>query len=273
MANRLFAANLPELKWLQFEAEGFSQPVPGVVYRADHPPCYGVPLGGISTGCIDVDPRGVFGFSTLFNPSSRHAEYDQDRMARKLPTVEPIIGLAVGEKTWVLAKQEMISGGELPWCTEPQGSVNFIATRGGLAKTQVVSCPNVEGVQTPKEIYYWGHYPVVDMEFEMDAPISVGLRAWSPFIPGDAAASNITAAMFEVHLRNTSGKVQEGTIVFNFGGPDTQEARGTEFTRQLVKEDFEGVLVTSTGGVSYTLGVIGEEQVRFGTGFKNAPAA
>ena len=104
MAKRLFAANLPELEWLQFEAEGFSQPVPGVVYHADHPPCCGVPLGGISTGCIDVDPRGVFGFSTLFNPSSRHAEYDQDRMARKLPTVEPILGLAVGEKTWVLAK-------------------------------------------------------------------------------------------------------------------------------------------------------------------------
>ena len=45
--------------WRQFRASGFSNPVCGVVYRSDAVPCCGVPLGGIGTGCIDPDPRGV----------------------------------------------------------------------------------------------------------------------------------------------------------------------------------------------------------------------
>ena len=156
MANRLFAANLPELKWLQFEAEGFSQPVPGVVYRADHPPCYGVPLGGIKHRLYRRGSPGRFWLQYLFNPS--FAATQSMTKTAWLASCRPSnrsLDLRWREDV-VLAKQEMISGGELPWCTEPQGSVNFIATRGGLAKTQVVSCPNVEGVQTPKEIYYWG---------------------------------------------------------------------------------------------------------------------
>lgn len=268
MATKLFPASLSELQWHQFDAEGFSRAVSGVIYRANQPPCCGMPLGGISTGCIDVDPRGVFGFSTLFNPSGRHAVSDH-LMPRKLPTIQPILGLAVGEKTWVLATREMIGGGDLPWCTEPQ----MLEVRGKAAETQMVSCPKVEGVQAARDIHYWGHYPVADMEFETDAPVSVGLHAWSPLIPGDAAASNTPAAVFEVHLRNGSAAAQEGAIAFNFAGPDAQEARGTEFTRQRIEEDFAGVQVSSTGGVSYILGVIGEEKVRFGAGFKDAPAA
>jgi uncharacterized protein (DUF608 family) len=148
----------------------------------------------------------------------------------------------------------------------------MLEVRGKEVKIDTVCCPDLEGVQPATQIHYWGHYPVADMEFETDAPVSVGLRAWSPFIPGDAAVSNTPAAVFEAHLRNGSDAAQEGTIVFNFNGPDTQEARGTEFTRQRVKEDFEGVLVSSTGGVSYLLGVIGEEKVRFGAGFEKNPS-
>ena len=38
---------------------GSSEPVDGVVYRTEAPPCCGVPLGGVGTGCIDLDARGV----------------------------------------------------------------------------------------------------------------------------------------------------------------------------------------------------------------------
>ena len=68
----LFPRDLPPLEWVEFSAAGFAQPVSGVIYRTDKPPCCGVSLGGISTGCLDIDARGVYGFSSLFNPGSSH---------------------------------------------------------------------------------------------------------------------------------------------------------------------------------------------------------
>ena len=269
MPEKLFPSDLPALEWVQFEAARFSEPVAGVIYRTDQPPCCGVPLGGISTGCVDVDARGVYGFTSIFNPGSPHPVKDDWRMPRKLPTCQPILGLAIGGKTWVLAAREIVAGGDVPWCTEPQ----MLEVEGEQVETDTVACPGLEGVQAADEIHYWGHYPVADLEFETSAPIPVGLRAWAPFIPGDVAASNIPAAVFEVHLRNTLDRPQRGTVAFNFPGPDTQEARAAEFTRQLVDEDVCGTLVSSAGGVSYVLGVIGDDKARFGAGLNGSPTA
>ena len=108
---------------------------------------------------------------------------------------------------------------------------------------------------------------------KLDAPVSVGLRAWSPFIPGDTAASNIPATVFEVHLRNTSEAAQKGTLAFNFPGPDAQEALSTEFTRQEINEDFRGVFVASQGGVNYLLGVMGPDNLRLGAGLNSNATA
>lgn len=273
----LFPTNLPELQWVQFPAAGFSKPICGVIYRTGKAPCCGVGLGGISTGCLDIDAHGVYGFSSLFNPYSAISDWvkytrnkevarlkaeSPNLMPRKMPRPEPILALAVGGATWALASQEFIEGGEIPWCTEP----NDFFCREEKPKQDFVLCPAIEGVRPAKEIHYWGHYPVLDIEYETDAPVSVGMRAWAPFIPGDAAASNIPAILFEVHVRNTSAEQRSGTIAFNFPGPDTQEAMATEFTRRLIKEDFYGLEVRSLGGVGYILGVISEEKVRFGGG-------
>jgi uncharacterized protein (DUF608 family) len=52
-------------------------------------------------------------------------------------------------------------------------------------------------------ISYWGHYPVADLVAEFDElPLRLGLRAFSPFIVGDSASSNIPAALFEIELTN-----------------------------------------------------------------------
>lgn len=53
------------------------------------------------------------------------------------------------------------------------------------------------------EIAYWGHYPVADMAARFrEVPLRAGIRAFAPFIPGDAADSNIPAALFEIRLHN-----------------------------------------------------------------------
>ena len=53
------------------------------------------------------------------------------------------------------------------------------------------------------EIAYWGHYPFADLVAQFsEAPLTVGLRAFSPLIVGDAASSNIPAVLFELALSN-----------------------------------------------------------------------
>lgn len=156
--DRLFAIDQPQLEWVQFEAEGFDSLVCGVVYRASQPPCCGVPLGGISTGCIDVDARGVYGFDSIFYPCSVHPVHEHWRIPRKLPACQPILGLAIGDQAWVLAAREAISGDPIPWCTEPQ----MLEVRGKEAQAAMVACPEISGVRPAAEIHYWGHYPVAD---------------------------------------------------------------------------------------------------------------
>ena len=96
---KLFPTDLPELQWQEFRAAGFEQPVAGVIFHPSQPPCCGVPLGGISTGCIDLDVKGVYGFSSVFNGWSHWPHeigVEASRMARKPPTLQPLLGLGGG---------------------------------------------------------------------------------------------------------------------------------------------------------------------------------
>src|SRR5208283_3062571 len=52
---KLFPSDVPAGEWLRFAAEGFSQPACGVIYRSENAVPHGMPLGGISTGFLDVD--------------------------------------------------------------------------------------------------------------------------------------------------------------------------------------------------------------------------
>ena len=86
-------------------------------------------------------------------------------------------------------------------------------TRWGTGSNQ----PAVE------ELHYWGHYPVVDIEYDLrDCPLAVGLRAWTPFLPGHAEDSNTPGAVFELRIRNQTDTPQTGTLFFSFHGPPPQ---------------------------------------------------
>ncbi len=267
----LFPPGLTRLQWISFPAAGFARPVSGVIYDTAAPPCCGVPLGGIGTGCIDIDARGIYGWSSIFNPIGEHPLGPYWRPPRRAPRVQAVLGLSVAGRTWVLAARQAVSGGSLDWCTEPHG-----VGVAGKVRPLVLPCPTLEGVEPAREIAYWGHYPVVDMEFETGAPIEVALRAWAPFVPGDTEASTIPAAVFEVHLRNASDQPQAGTLAFNFPGPDVQEARAASFRRESLGaglRGIRGVAVSSAAGVSYVIGVLGGSRARFGAGLHGHPRA
>jgi uncharacterized protein (DUF608 family) len=173
-----------------------------------------------------------------------------------VPTRGPIqhgfLGVASGDRCWVLTTRDMI------------------------------------GTENAKQIHYWGHYPVVDMEYELDGPFSVGVRAWCPFIPGDVRVSNTPAAVFEVHVRNNSNRTEKVTLGLSFPGPTQAEAQISPTSqrelryldwplsypinagvvpahRNEVQENgFQGQVVSSPMGTEYAIGVIGDTPIRFG---------
>lgn len=235
---RLFPMDLPASQWVEFAAEGFTRPACGVIYRLREPATNGMPLGGIDVGCIDLETSGLFGYCTIFN----------SHVPRRGPLNLPFLGISVGGKTWVLCDNK----------PKP-----YETTDGRQPVEPVLMDLELDGVELAREIHYWGHYPVADLEYETDSPVSVGLRAWAPFIPGDIANSVIPAIVFEVRVRNAGGGTQQGTVAFSFPGPTQNEAGPARVSRQHVRGGFNGVAVAGEKA-GYAIGVIGRRSPRLG---------
>ncbi len=194
--NRLFAAGLKGAQWNTFKSAGYAKDVSGICYRTktagyfscyvDRPlPCSGMPLGGIDTGALYLEPSGVLGYSSIFNHLTPIGG----------PLNIPYMGLASGGRTWVFGTAQ---------------TKNYAGNNRPTMGLKVLG--------SMQESEYWGHYPIADIEYKSDSPVEVGVRCWSPFIPGDSKASNTPGAVFEAHLRNKASTSQKGCLLFNFPG-------------------------------------------------------
>lgn len=84
-------------------------------------------------------------------------------------------------------------------------------------RTLTVATPlNNEG--DARSCHFFGHFPMADARFELDVPITLELRAFGPFLPGDAVASNTPAILFEVTVSNPSAVAQSVRLTFSPGG-------------------------------------------------------
>ena len=230
-ATRLFPTDLQPNRWVEFAAEGFADPVTGVIYREDRPAVKGMPLGGLDTGCVDLESTGLLGYVTLFNSLA----------PRRGPINEPFM------------------------CVKVEG------------RSFVLSAIGMPGVEAAREVHYWGHYPIADVEFELDSPLSVGVRALSPFVPGDAEASMVPGAVFECHLRNESERPLTGSFAMTFPGIEPYEVHYRSFGRRRVQGEFSGAVAQplrrrpasdravpeSDNEVSYALGLVGDVAFRW----------
>ncbi len=261
--HRLFPSELQDAGWNRFEAAGFAQPVTGILYRThavsyfssyvDHPrPVSGMPLGGIDTGALYLEASGTLGYSSIFNHLTPVGG----------PLNTPYLGLSIGGKTWVLTTGQ----------TKNYAGNN----RPGLGiNLKLLNCDMAETSE------YWGHYPIADIEYQNGAPVQVGVRAWSPFIPGDARTSNTPGAIFEVHLRNTTSSRQAGVLAFSFPGFAEHRTRDEvvgwpdlsarpvmpppQIRRRPVTDGLRGVWVEDKAwGMSYVLAALEAESVRVG---------
>ncbi len=239
-AKHLFPTDLPSREWVLFPAVGYNNPVTGVIHRLDKAPTCGMALGGIDTGCIDLESSGLWGYSSLFNSIS----------PRRGPLNLPFLGLGVDGRVWVLCDPKQIKhpdyAGRIAGPAEPYLTTLDLGVAG-----------------TACEIHYWGHYPVVDLEYETDSPVEVSLRAWAPFLPGDLEASMIPGIVFEVHLRNPDKNTHQTTVALSFPGPSINEAGTNQFRRRDLSGPLKGVLVNASRA-NYVLAVSGEEKTRIG---------
>jgi uncharacterized protein (DUF608 family) len=99
------------------------------------------------------------------------------------------------------------------------------------------------------EIQYWGHYPVADLHARFtETLLEIGIRAFTPFIPGDAAASNIPVALFDLELRNLSDAHSHLYLHLNFpvDVSESHKVNGGELALQG-----EGVVATDAGQGQY----------------------
>ncbi len=261
-----FPVNNPGRRWHRFTAEGFPDDTAcGVIYRSADTVTNGMPLGGIDTGCVDLETSGLLGYSTIFNT----------HVPRRRPLNVPLLGLSVGGTTWLLCdpRPRDGSGGYQPSASGVPATV-WRNGRYEQVNGPFTPCPmtlRTDGLKTAREVHYWGHYPIADLEFETDAPVGVGVRAWSPFFPGDEVDSMLPAIVFEVRLRSGAPERHPGTIAFSFPGPLDQEAGSHEFRREEVNGALRGVKV-SAPLASYLVGVIGPDAPRLGGGrFRTRP--
>jgi uncharacterized protein (DUF608 family) len=258
----LFDAQAPTHEWAQFTADGYPQPVSGIIFTPRDDVCAGMPLGALGTGCLDLETSGVLGFSSIFQPSIM-VEPTPYQTLRNAQLLTPFLGIAVGGRTWVLASPEMIEGGTFRGCIDPVDPGKYTENETYMAHWRV-TVRKTEDVQPAKEIRYWGHYPIADLDYTTDAPVAVSLRAWASFLPGDAVASSAPAAVFEVRLRNSSDKRQTGKIAFNFPGPCENEAGSTTFRREVTTGNNWQAVEVAADRARYAIGVLSNSPVEFG---------
>lgn len=224
---RQFPANLLHAKWQTFQAEGYDKPVTGVIYRGiPHPTC-GVSLGGLDTGCLDIEANGMLGYSTIFN----------HLINPRLILNQPLLGLSMQGQTWVLISDRQAK----LYTPQHVDALPFPSMDYTPRYTEI----DLQGIGIVDSIDYWGHYPLVDMEYTLSAPVQVGLRAWSPFIPGDEADSMTPGIVFEIHLHNQDDQDHCGTLGINFPGFEVKPGSENLVRRQELGGALNGILVES----------------------------
>lgn len=164
------ASALDELSLIT--SEGFSQRVPGVVYR-NPVGMEGVPLGGLGTGFVALDGPGTLGSHSIFG---------------------------------------VPEGAGYPSFNAPPLLVELGTRRMALAYGQYPGCEPIESIE------YWGHFPVADLNVHGPLPLEIGLRAYSPFLPGQTILSGIPLMNVRIRLRNLQSDPMVGLLKFGIPG-------------------------------------------------------
>ncbi len=155
-------------------------------------PC-GVPLGGIGCGHVEVMTDGSLGGVTINNNWDR----------------------PVG---WVRGGFFAVYGRS--------------GDRSHACLLRLGGKDEYSGVENVQEVRFRGLYPRAEASYEDERlPVSVRMHAWSSLVPGDADASAVPAAVFDLAVTNPGGQSADAALLFawpnliGFGGDRDTEWR------------------------------------------------
>lgn len=145
-----------------------------------------------------------------------------------------------------------------------RGPLNVPALGFTVGRTAYVcSSQGMPGVAPAKTSRYWGHYPIADIEFGFEGPVQAGLRAWSPFLPGDLTESMLPATVLELHLRNRSARAVSGWAALSFPGPEHSEVGYGESVREAISDSRQkGAQARGRQTAQYSITVLGARSAR-----------
>lgn len=104
---------------------------------------------------------------------------------------------------------------------------DIVPPRSDFAEWLTVRVGETQMPLSTATIAYWGHFPVADLVARFaEEPLTVGIRAFSPFIAGDAGDSNIPAVLFEIEVRNRGDVPKDITLSVLPPAP-TADKKGT----------------------------------------------
>jgi len=153
----------------------------------------------------------------------------------------PLGGLGTGyvclNGNGALGRHTIFTNFNAPTISVPEYNVPFLFLESDQHKIALTTESFAEW-QPVEHIRMWGHFPAADMTFDTALPLDISLSAYSSFIPGDIDESNIPAAVFQLHLKNTGTEPIRLKSTFAFPGiksecwPHLQRKGNYEISRQ-----------------------------------------
>ena len=173
-------------------------------YTGDFAQKIAFPLSGIGTGGVSISGIGQLIDWELNGRANKGNENEYSHFAIKAEQNGKVIDARVlhGDRTIGLYGSALASHhhswgyGQGPNRTTLSGLKHF---------------PNTE---------FTGEFPFAKIKYACEEmPADITLKAFNPFIPGDAENSSLPVAFFDWEIKNSSGKITDYTLAFSVGNP------------------------------------------------------
>ena len=131
---------------------------------------------------------------------------------------------------------------------------DIVPPRHDFSEWLTVCAGNARMPLSTARISYWGHYPFVDIVAEFaEHPVTVGIRAFCPFIVGNSADSNIPAVLFEIEVGNQGTEALDIALEIDPPAPPSGKRSGVELIGSSIAanvpagEKFHGTVRVAVG--------------------------
>jgi len=174
----------------------------------DYVNCSGMNLGGLGCGGIEIWPDGVFRHPAFMNSrpwagrSEGHNYHIETGGIHDEPEFRP------EDMFFLLRVQQKGKKPQMRFLLK--GHALAFAGFGNMSRLYKYA-----HIPAIKAIRYKVEYPFAVLDYEDETlPVSIGLKAWYPFIPHDEIASSTPGAVFDFTINNKTNEELDITLIY-----------------------------------------------------------